>query len=117
MTAIHGVLAGGTEDAGSLTVAIAPSSLNEVDSSSPLTTSLAIALPSGGSGFYTYAWTLLSSSSVTAVVNSPTSATTSFSCEVDPSGYEDATFRCTVTDLSSPNPTGYANIYVQFVRI
>ena len=67
---------------------------------SPATTDSTTATPTGGTGPYTYAWTLISYSSGTApTINSATSATTTFiQTGLGPGGYESAVFRCTVTD-------------------
>ena len=54
------------------------------------------ATATGGSTPYTYAWTRVSGSSYT--INSPTSAATTFTTTLAPSGYKTGVYRCTVTD-------------------
>lgn len=56
--------------------------------------------PSGGTGTYTYAWTVLESDYST-VINSPTSATTTITMECPFGEVGAAIARCTVTDTGS----------------
>ena len=61
------------------------------------TTSAVTANPSGGSGTYsTYAWAITSGAAFT--VNSPNSATTTFTIDIPPNGQLTAQATCTVTD-------------------
>lgn len=63
-----------------------------------VTTNATVATPAGGTAPYTYAWTVYTHSNVTPPsINSPTSATTTFT-QVDVVDYDDAEFICTVTD-------------------
>lgn len=63
------------------------------------------ATPADGTGPYTYAWELVSGPGVS--VDSPTSATTTFSATGTPSGSADSgVYRCLVTD--SLGNTGYS---------
>ena len=79
------------------------------------TTSSTTVTASGGSGSYTYAWTRVSGAFVT--VNSPTSATTTFTATNIPvTGFLTAVYRCTVTDTSSPQKTAFVDVYITFER-
>jgi len=115
MTAILAALATSPTVIPDLTVVITPSLVTTVGSSSPLTTASVTAVASVGSGSYTYAWTILESSSF-AEADSPAAATTTFTGTVLPGQVEDATFRCTATDTVTA-ATGFSNIYVQFIRL
>lgn len=113
MTAIHGVLAGGTEDEGDpIVVTITPTStgISGANPTTALSTPTVTASAVGGIGVYTYAWTVVSSSHVSAAVSSPSSATTAFTCDIGL--FEFATFRCTVDNLIGPSAPQYKNIYV-----
>lgn len=77
-----------------------------------VTTAPVTATPSGGLSPYTYAWTRVSG---VGIINSPTSATTTFSHTLSNGDDVEGIFRVTVTDgLSS---TATANVLVQFVSI
>jgi len=70
---------------------------------------------SGGSGSYTYQWTRLSGGYFT--INSPTSATTTFTATNLAAGqFVTGTYQCTVTDTSSPQQTAVALVYITFER-
>lgn len=65
-----------------------------------LTTNAVTVTPSGGTGPYTYAWTVHAYSAATSpTIGNAALATTAFTqSAVDPDTTETATFRCTVTD-------------------
>lgn len=67
------------------------------------TTNSVTVTPAGGSAPYTYAWTFVSGDSVT--VNSPASATTSFSTTLAPEDETSSVYRCTVTDDNGTTAT------------
>lgn len=69
-----------------------------------LTTNSVTATPSGGTGPYTYAWSLLSGDSAVSA-NSPTAATTSFTAVVPKRDFREAFYRLTVTDSLSATAT------------
>lgn len=97
----------------SLTAAASPTTVDGFDtvvapSSSTATTNSTTVTPTGGSAPYTYSWSLVSGTSAT--VNSPTSATTTFSRTVfvDNPGQQinrTGVYRCTVTDSASQTAT------------
>lgn len=72
--------------------------ISSSDGLSHTVTSAAVtAIPSGGSGSYTYAWTqVFGDGSISATAAS--SAATAFTASLAPDVFENATFRCTVTD-------------------
>jgi hypothetical protein len=79
------------------------------------TTASTTVTPSGGSGSYTYQWTRLSGGYFT--INSPTSATTTFTATNLAAGqFVTGTYQCTVTDTSSPQQTAVALVYITFER-
>jgi hypothetical protein len=79
------------------------------------TTASTTVTPSGGSGSYTYQWTRLSGGYFT--INSPTSATTTFTATNLVAGqFVTGTYQCTVTDTSSPQQTAVALVYITFER-
>jgi len=63
----------------------------------------------GSGGGYTYAWTYVSGDSYT--INSPSSATTTFTTSVVIGSPKSGTYRCTVTDSASS--TANATIVVE----
>lgn len=92
------------------TVSISPPSIYDFRlGSGGITSSAATASASGGAGGYSYAWTYVSDDSYT--INSPTSATTTFSTTLIGGQTKSGTYRCTVTDAASA--TGYADIVVE----
>lgn len=81
-----------------LTVEVAPSSVSaSISNAAPTlaTTNAATATPAGALGPVTYLWTV-DNGDIT--INSPTSATTTFSATVGPGGLETGTATCTATD-------------------
>lgn len=68
-----------------------------------LTTDATTITPTGGLAPYTYSWTRISGTVGTA--NSASSATTSFTGLVSTGGFEESTFRCTVTDALGTSVT------------
>jgi hypothetical protein len=98
---------------GGLTVSISPTSLNTDFAGTPITSAGATATPSGGTATYSYAWTKVSGDTVT--INSPTSATTTFTAAVIAGHSKAATYRCTVTDSTAGTPlVAYADIPLTF---
>ena len=84
-----------------LTVTATPPSSDAGGLSAPYSTPSVTALPSGGSGSYTYAWSVVSFDH-TVSITSPTAQTTALRFTVMTSGdYATATVRCTVTDTVS----------------
>lgn len=80
-----------------------------------LTTNSVTVTPSGGTAPYTYAWAFVDGDAG-ITINSPTSATTSFSA--DPAGASlAATYRCTVTDSAGSPLTATFSIAVSFVYL
>lgn len=70
--------------------------------SDTMTSSFATATPTGGLAPFTYSWTLVSSTGLTAItINNPTSASTSVTATISPGGAGtsgSATLQCTATD-------------------
>jgi hypothetical protein len=99
-----------------MTASASPTSLYKTGPTASQTTASVTVTPSGGVSPYTYAWTLLSGSTLT--VNSPTAATTTFSKTGMISGDSfDATYRCTVTDSTGGTPlTATADVPVTIER-
>jgi len=99
-----------------MTASASPTYLYKSGSTASQTTASVTVTPSGGVSPYTYAWTLLSGSTLT--VNSPSAATTTFSKTGMISGDSyDATYRCTVTDSTSGTPlTATADVPVTIER-
>lgn len=87
------------QDAQSNSFAVAvdsPYVLASSDAVEPLTTDATTVTPSGGTGPYTYAWTLVSGDTLT--INSPTAATTTFTGTPAYNSNLSGVYRCTVTD-------------------
>lgn len=93
-----------------------PLVLYKSTTTSSATTSSTTVTPAGGVSPYTYSWALFDGDTLT--VNSPTSATTTFSA----SGLQDgdflySTYRCTVTDSTSGTPlTATADVVITIER-
>jgi hypothetical protein len=83
--------------------------------SGTITTTVCTATPAGGTGPYTYAWTLIDhTSSTLPTALSPTAAASQFrQTGVAPGGDESATFRMTVTDSLAATAT--ANVTAAFI--
>ena len=83
-----------------LSISISPTSIaNLRTGAGNLTSDPATGTGAGGSGGYTYAWTYVSGDSYT--INSPSSATTTFTTSLASEQLKVGTYRCTVTDSSS----------------
>lgn len=90
----------GTSNAAPLSISISPSSLYDSRTGGgSLTSSPATGTGSGGTGPYTYAWTYVSGNSFT--INSPSSATTTFTTSLIAGQLKSGVYRCTVTDSLS----------------
>lgn len=85
---------------GFIASAFPPSLAGSVVSGDSRTLGPTTVTPSGGSGSYTYAWTVLESDYST-VINSPTSATTTITMSCPFGEVGAAVARCTVTDTVS----------------
>lgn len=86
---------------GTLSLSIEPPNVDGFSFASTVTTNPATATPTGGTGPYTYSWTIVAYTSASAPpnINAGLSATTTFTQSgVSPAMPETATFRCTVTD-------------------
>lgn len=75
-----------------------------------ITSGVATATPTGGTGPYTYAWTKVAGDTLT--VTSPNSASTTFRAGIGPSDSRSATYRCTVTDKNGLTASGNVSIYL-----
>ena len=92
------------------TISISPDPLQTtISGGGSVTSGAATATASGGAGGYTYAWTYVSGDSFT--INSPTSASTTFTTTLVSGGYKLGNYRCTVT---SGGATASADIQVIF---
>ena len=81
-----------------LTASRSPSVLNTSGPNGPLTSGSCTCTPSGGTPNYTFAWEKVSGT--TLVVNSPTSAATTFS-HTGTNVFVEGRYRCKVTDANS----------------
>jgi hypothetical protein len=83
-----------------LTISISPASIANLRSGAgSITSDPATGTGAGGSGGYTYAWTYVSGDSYT--INSPSSASTTFTTTLAAEELKTGTYRCTVTDSLS----------------
>lgn len=90
----------GTSASVPLSISISPSSLyNSRSGGGSLTSSPATGTGSGGTAPYTYAWTYVSGNSYT--INSPSSASTTFTTSLTAGQLKSGVYRCTVTDSLS----------------
>lgn len=114
MTAIHNAISGIQSEAVTLTVSLSPTSIT-TGGAGPLVVSPTVtATPTGGSGAYSYSWTALTPSLI--AIDSPSSASTTFSVTLASGEGESGIFRCTATDTLNPSVTGYKNISVTLIR-
>lgn len=118
MTGILSSITGIQADAGVLTVTASPSSVFKITTLSSDTSGFCTALPSGGSGSYSFSWTKLTNDYPNLVIDTPISASTTFSVSSLPASdtWTD-TVRCTVTDTVVPSRTGYINVLINFTRL
>lgn len=110
LCAIAGAGAGGSP---ALSASASPTTVSGFDTvvapdSSTATTDPTTVTPTGGVAPYTYSWAFVSGN--TATINSPTSATTTFTRSVflDTAGqsvFRTGVYRCTVTDSASQTAT------------
>jgi hypothetical protein len=100
-----------------LTVSASPNSLSatkNIAGTSTLTTGSTTATVTGGSGSYTYAWSMGSVSGGGPItVNSPSAATTSFSASVNCTNQSFAYANLLVTDTVT-SATANTSVFVQF---
>lgn len=99
-----------------LTLTCVPSSTSKSVTTSgdsvPITSNPVLASVSGGKSPYTYQWVQLTGSAAT--INSPTSATTTFTDHSVDVGTAVKTYRCTVTD--DLGQTAQATVTVTFIN-
>lgn len=68
-------------------------------SAQDITTAAVVASPIGGTAAFTYAWSQVGTSAYTWLINSATSASTTFTGQGIPAGtIESVTFQCVITD-------------------
>jgi hypothetical protein len=78
-----------------------PTSLYEAGDTGTITSNSTTVTPNGGTSPYTYSWSKVSGDTLT--VTSPTAATTTFSTSgLGEGNFVAATYRCTVTDSTTP---------------
>lgn len=97
-----------------LTVGLSTTGVSGSSTGSSVTSGSVSALPAGGSGFFSYQWTLVSGSGPTP--NTPTGPTTSFSGSIGSAGSSlSATYRCVVKDLVTglTVPTSNVSVYLE----
>lgn len=112
--AVFAALAGGYA-AEPLSISISPASpmYNSRSGGGSLTSSAATGTAAGGAGGYSYAWTHVSGSNYT--INSPSSASTTFTTTLTGSQFKSGVYRCTVTD--SLSATASADITIEMEAI
>jgi hypothetical protein len=99
-------MAGSAGAAASFTLSVSPSSVNgsyhgSSGAAQNITTSVALAVPSGGKTPYTYAWAQVGTSPDTWTIATPAGASTSFTATAIAAGADaSATFQVTVTDAN-----------------
>ena len=104
----------GTSAAVPLSIIISPSNIaNTRTGSGSITSDPATGIASGGSGGYSYAWTFISGNSYT--INTPSTATTSFTTFLSAGQIKSGVYRCTVTDSSAA--TAFADITVELESV
>lgn len=80
------------------------------------TTEATTAIPSGGSGTYTYSWAIALGATYPITVTSPTSATTTFHVSgVAPEDTATGTAICTITDTVT-SETAQVSVSIEYVR-
>ncbi len=101
----------------SMVATVSPTTLYQSGTDDNQTTGSTTVSVTGGVAPYTYSWALFSGDILT--VNSPTSATTTFTKTSLPlPGSVSATYRCTVTDSTGGTPlTAIADVFVTIERI
>jgi hypothetical protein len=100
---------------GALTVSASPSSSNGSGPSGGQCPAVT-AFVSGGSGSYTYAWSIDTLSLGSLSINNPTGRTTTFNFDTLELGFAgEATVVCSVTDTVT-SETGAVNVPVTFIR-
>jgi len=113
----NGVAGSALNTTPNLTASVSPGAVNTQTTNSTATSASVTVTASGGTPPYTYAWTRVSGAS-TITANSPTAATTTFSCTgLDPSEVNEAVFRCTVTDSAGSPGTATVDVSVRFERL
>lgn len=113
MSGIAAILAFG---AGTLGVTATPPTSSAGGNTAPFNTPAVTAIPSGGSGSYTYAWTIIIDPGG-LTINSPAAATTNFTYALMGDGDAPlATVRCTVTDTVTAQ-TQSVDVDVEYIYI
>jgi hypothetical protein len=104
----------GTSAATALAISVSPSSTyNTRVGAGSLTSDPVTGTASGGAGGYTYAWTRVSGDVFT--INSPTSATTTFTTSLAANIFKSGVYRCTVTDSLSNTASGTVTVELESV--
>lgn len=97
-----------------LTVSISGTAFGQIVGSGTVLTDQVTAIPAGGLGPYTYSWSQ-TDGPPTFTINTPASATTSFSLDLIAFDSVQLTARCTVTD--SLGNTAFSDTTVRFTAI
>jgi hypothetical protein len=102
VVSIISAFVGASAGSGGLSLTVTPASFTGAafDTTDPRVFGPCTALPAGGSGSYTYAWTVLSTTSAVAIVD-PTSPTTDFVVNALFGDTSYSIVRCTVTDTDT----------------